>query len=136
MCLVCTISPTHRALALSPQPFTSHHFTAYINFSLKASTPPPFPYIALHYVNRGYDACIAKHPDTAMIINDIPCAINTPSHQTPFLANTKLGFQVLILLFQRGHFSKLRLWKLRLPIELPLLWRQQLPVAIVIFLPF
>ena len=34
--------PTHTVLTLSPQPFTSHHFTTHINFSHKVSFPP-FP---------------------------------------------------------------------------------------------
>jgi hypothetical protein len=33
-CTVSSIFSTHIALALSPQPFTSHYFTTYINFSL------------------------------------------------------------------------------------------------------
>jgi len=39
--------PTHTVLTLSPQPFTSHHFTAHINFSCEVSFFPPFP--TLHF---------------------------------------------------------------------------------------
>jgi len=44
--------PTHTVLSLSPQPFTSHHFTTHINFSHK-SPFYPLPYTAL----SGYSAC-------------------------------------------------------------------------------
>ena len=36
--------PTHTVLTLSPQPFTSHHFTTHTNFSHKVS-----PYTSLHF---------------------------------------------------------------------------------------
>jgi len=59
-------------------------------------------------------------------ICDIPCAVNTPLHQTYFPANTKAGFQVLEFTFSAGIFLKIKtLWKLRLQIE-----------ATVNFLPF
>jgi len=70
-------------------------------------------------------------------IYDIPCAVNTPLHQTYFPANTKAGFQILEFTFSAGIFFKTKtLWKLRLQIELPVLWRLHLPVATVNFLPF
>jgi hypothetical protein len=40
--------PTHNLITLSPQPFTSHHFTTHINFSHKVSFSP-FP--TLHFTS-------------------------------------------------------------------------------------
>jgi len=42
--------PTHTVLTLSPQPITSHHFTAHINVSHKVSFLP-LPYTALHFTS-------------------------------------------------------------------------------------
>jgi len=42
--------PTHTVLTLSPQPFTSHHFTAHINFSHKVSSfLPPLHCTSFHF---------------------------------------------------------------------------------------
>jgi hypothetical protein len=72
-----------------------------------------------------------------MTIYDIPCALNTALYQTSFPACTKIVFQVLEFALSAGTFFKSKtLWKLRFQIELPLLWRLQLPVATVNFLPF
>jgi hypothetical protein len=72
-----------------------------------------------------------------MTVCDIPCAVNTALNQTSFTANTKAGFQVLEFTLSAGIFFKSKnLSKLRFQIELPLLWRLQLPVATVHFLPF
>jgi len=80
---------------------------------------------------------LTKHPGRAMTICDIPCTVNTPSHQTYFPANTKAYFQVLASTLSAGILFKAKtLWTIRLQIELPHLWRQKLPVAIVNFLPF
>jgi hypothetical protein len=58
-------------------------------------------------------------------------------HQIYFPANTKAGFQVLEFTLSEGIFFKSKnLWKLRFQIELPLVWRLQLPVATAKFLPF
>jgi len=42
-------SPTHIALSLSPQPFTSHHFTTQINFSHKVSFLPHSLHCTSHH---------------------------------------------------------------------------------------
>ena len=42
--------PTHNVLTLSPQPFTSHHFTTHANFSKKVSFFP-LPCTALHFTS-------------------------------------------------------------------------------------
>jgi len=42
--------PTHTVLTLSPQPFTSHHFTTHTNFSNKVSFFP-LPYTSLHFTS-------------------------------------------------------------------------------------
>jgi len=45
--------PTHIVLTLSLQPFTSHHFTAHINFSHKVSfSPPSLHCTALHFTSH------------------------------------------------------------------------------------
>jgi hypothetical protein len=45
-------SPTHTVLALSPQPFTSHHFTTHINVSHKDSfLPPSLHFTSLHFAS-------------------------------------------------------------------------------------
>jgi hypothetical protein len=41
-----------------------------------------------------------------MKILDIPCAFNTPLHQTSFPENTKTDFQVLEFTFSEGIFIK------------------------------
>ena len=56
------------------------------------------------YVNRAYDDCVTKHAGTGMTICDIPCAVNTPQHQTSFRANTKAIFQVLEFALSAGFF--------------------------------
>ena len=72
-----------------------------------------------------------------MTICDSPCAFNTPLHQTSFPANAKSGFHVLEFTISEGIFFKSKtLWKFRFLVELHLLWRLQLPVATVNFLPF
>jgi len=44
--------PTHILLAISPQPFTSHHFTPLINFSHKVSfLPPSLHFTSLHFTS-------------------------------------------------------------------------------------
>jgi hypothetical protein len=58
-------------------------------------------------------------------------------HQSSFPANTKAGFQVIEFTPSTGMFFKTKnLWKLRLQIELLLLWRQQLLIATVNFCHF
>ena len=50
---VSSIFPTHILLTISPQPFTSQHFTAHINFSHKVLfVPPSLHFISLHYTFR------------------------------------------------------------------------------------
>jgi len=50
--------PTHTVLTLSPQPFTSHHFTTYINFPHNVSFLLPslhcnsLHFVPLHYTFR------------------------------------------------------------------------------------
>jgi len=44
--------PTHNLMTLSPQPFTSHHFTTHINFSHKVSfLPPSLHFTSLHFTS-------------------------------------------------------------------------------------
>ena len=89
------------------------------------------------YVKGAYDACINKHPSTTTTECDIPCAVNTPLHQTSFLVNSKVVFHVLEFTLSAGILFKTKtLWKLRLQIELHLVWRQHLPATTVNFLPF
>jgi len=84
-----------------------------------------------------YDACITKILGTAMTICDIPCTVNKPLHQTSFPENTNAGFQVLEFTVSAGiFFTSKTLWKLRLQIELFVLWRLHLPVATVNLLTF
>ena len=45
--------PTHIELTLSPQPFTSHHFTTHINFSHKVTFLPPSQHCPLlHFTSK------------------------------------------------------------------------------------
>jgi hypothetical protein len=72
-----------------------------------------------------------------MIKYHIPCSVKIPLHQTSFPANNKALFQVLEFALLAGIFFETKnLWKPRLQIEPPLLWRQQFSVPTVNFLLF
>lgn len=118
-----------KCLAVLNFPPQSNHKIRPLDRSVNGSLTP--------YVNRAYEACVTKYPGTAMTICDIPCAVNTPMHTTSFPANTKAGFPVLKFTPSAEIFFITKdLRNVRLQREVLLLWRQQLPVNIVNFLPF
>ena len=55
--------PTHNLMMLSPQSFTSHHFTTHINFSHKVSFSlfPALHFTSLHFASRHFTSLHFTH---------------------------------------------------------------------------